>query len=69
MYIKTGIEYDIIKNLTKSSENICESIFIKIKHPKTKNLIIGSIYRHHSPVQTFLDTYLRQALQTINKSK
>ena len=69
MYIKTGIEYDIIKNLTKSHENICESIFVEIKHPTLKNVIVGTIYRHHTPVQSFLDTYLRKMLQTITKSK
>ena len=43
MYIKIGIEYGIINNLTQSHENICESIFVELKHPSKKNVIIGSI--------------------------
>ena len=69
MYIRTGIEYDIIKHLSKSYENICESIFVEIKHPTKKNLIVATIYRHHTPVQSFLDTFLRNTLQYITKSK
>ena len=32
-------------------------------------MIIGTIYRHHSLVQSFLDNYLRNTLQSITKSK
>ena len=69
MYIKSGIEYDIIQNLTKSHENICESIFVELKHPQKNNVIIGTIYRHHTPVHSFIDTFFRKTLQTITKSK
>ena len=69
MYIKLGIEYSVIKNLTKSHENICDSIFVELKHCSKKNIIIGSIYRHHNAVDTFLDTYFRKTLETIIKSK
>ena len=69
MYIKSGIEYDIINKLTKSYENICESIFVELKHPRKKNIIVGTIYRHHTPVQTFMDTFLNKTLQTLTKSK
>ena len=69
MYIKCGIEFSIVKNLTETHENICESIFIEIKHPSKKNILIGTIYRHHSPVETFIDTFFRKSLQHITKSK
>ncbi len=69
IYIKNGIEYAIIDHLTKSHENICESIFIEIKHPTKKNVIVGSIYRHHTPVHDFIDTFFRETLQFITKSK
>ena len=69
MYIKNGIDFSIIKNLTESHENICESIFIEIKHPNKRNVLIGTMYRHHSPVQTFIDTFFRKTLQFITKSK
>ena len=34
MYIKNGIEYSILDKLTKSYKDICESIFVELKHPK-----------------------------------
>ena len=69
MYIKNGIDFSIVKNLTESHENICESIFIEIKHPNKRNVLIGTIYRNHSPVQTFIDNFFRKTLQFITKSK
>ena len=32
-------------------------------------MIIGSIYRHHTTVQSFLDTFFRKTLQFITKKK
>ena len=58
-----------MKNLTKCHKDITESIFVELKHPKKRNVIIGSIYRHHSTVQSFLDTFFLKALQFITKSK
>ena len=69
MYIKNGIEYSIIKNITKCHKDISESIFVELKHPKKRNVIIGSIYRHHSTVQSFMDTFFLKTLQFITKSK
>ena len=69
MYIKNGIDYSIVKNLTESHESICESIFIEVKHPTKRNVLIGSIYRHHSPVESFMDTFFRKTLNHITKSK
>ena len=69
MYIKNGIDFSIVQNLTESHEDICESIFIEIKLPTKRNILIGSIYRHHSPVETFIDTFFRKTLEQITKSK
>ena len=52
----------MVKNLTKSIDDVSESLFIEIKWDGHKNLIIGCIYRHHSPIPTFLN-----ALEYINK--
>ena len=68
MYIKNGIDFNVVKNLTESHENICESIFIEINHPTRRNVLVGSIYRHHTPVETFIENFLRKALQYITKS-
>ena len=63
------LDFSNVKDLTETHENICESIFIEIKHPTKRNILIGSIYRHHSPVETFIDTFFRKSLQHITKSK
>ena len=69
MYVKNGIDYCTVKNLTESHENICESMFIEIKHPTKRNVLIGTIYRHHSPIETFINTFFQKALHYITKSK
>ena len=56
MYIKNGIDFSIVKNLTESHKDICESIFIEIKHPTKRNILIGTIYRHHSPVEIVIES-------------
>ncbi len=32
-------------------------------------MIVGTIYRHHSQIKTFIDTYLRKTLELFTKSK
>ena len=67
MYIKNGIEYTILDKLTQCHKDICESIFVELKHPK-KNVIIGSIYRHHTTVQSFLDTFFSKNSSIYNEN-
>ena len=45
-----------------------ESIFIEVINPKSKNFIIGCIYRHPSmkPIE-FIDVYMSDLLQKISK--
>ena len=69
IYIKNGIEYTILDKLSLSHENICESVFVELKHPTKRNVIIGSIYRHHTTVQSFLYTFFLKTLQSITKTK
>ena len=38
IFIKTGIEYEILNNLTLSLENISESIYIEIKNERRKKI-------------------------------
>ena len=47
--------------------NISGSTFIEIKHKNRKNIIIGSIYRHHSEVSDFLEV-LRPTLEKLSNS-
>ena len=53
-YIKTCYEFDIKDELSKSISNVSESIFIELKRNGRKNLLIGCIYRHHTPIPTFI---------------
>ena len=46
--------------------DISESLFIELKREGQTNVIIGCIYRHHSPIPTFLDTFFRDALNEVN---
>ena len=67
MYIKSCHNFEVVKNLTKSNDDVSESLFIEIKRDGHKNLIIGRIYTHHSPIPTFLKDILQNALEYINK--
>ena len=69
IFIKTGYEFEILDSLTRSHHNICESIFIEIKNEKKKNLIVGCIYRHHTPVSDFLETYFEKMLEKVSSLK
>ena len=66
MYIKSCYEFDIIYKLSQSNADISESLFIELKREGKTNVIIGCIYRHHSPIPTFLDTFFRDALNEVN---
>ena len=69
MYITKNLDFEIIEALSTCHTNICESIFVEIKHPTKKNVIAGTIYRHHTAVNDFVDNFLRQTLQKITKTK
>ena len=43
MYIDTSLEFDILEDYSTSHSNICETIFVEIKNPSKKNVIIGTI--------------------------
>ena len=45
------------------------SICIEVKDPTKRNVLIRSIYRHHSPVESFMDTFFRKTLNHITNSK
>ena len=40
IYFKNGIEYIILDKWTQCHKDICESIFVELKHSK-KNVIVG----------------------------
>ena len=67
MYVKSSYEFDIKQNLSKSCANISESIFIEIKREGHKNVIIGCIYRHHTPIPTFRDIFFNNTLEEVSR--
>ena len=69
IYIKSCYDYEVLNNFNVSLDNICETLFIEIKSKKQKNLVVGCIYRHHTPINLFCSEYLTKTLQKIAKSK
>ena len=63
------LHFAVAQNSHVYSTNISESVFIEIRNTHKKNVIIGCIYRHHTPVSDFLETFLNDTLKTITKSK
>ena len=68
IYISEDLDYDKLEKLSVCHQNISESTFIEIKHKNKKNIIVGSIYRHHSEVSDFLEVFLRPTLEKISNS-
>ena len=69
MYVKSVYQPERLPKLSASHENVCETIFTEIKSNTKKNLTIGCIYRHHTPIPLFCSTYLNKTLNQITKSK
>ena len=67
IFIKSGYDFEVIPRLSKSISNVSESIFVEIKREGHKNIIVGCIYRHHSPIKTFVNSYFKNALQDVGK--
>ena len=63
IYIKNGIEYEILDHLSLSHHNVSESIFIEIKNEKKKYILVGCIFRHPSSVKDFFNTFLSICLR------
>ena len=69
IYIKSTIECTVNKELSVSIADVCESLFIEIKNKNKKNIIVGSIYRHHSTIKQFRTQYMDKTLIKLLKSK
>ena len=67
IYINNNLKYKLRNDLKIYKKNELESIFIEIINEKTKNDIIGCIYRHPSmPTYEFNDCYLRQLINKLS---
>ena len=49
IYVKSSYEFDFKNDLSQSIPNVSESLFIEMRRIGHKNLVIGYIYRHHTP--------------------
>ena len=67
IFVISCYNYEIIKDISNSLTNLTETLFIEIKRKGQKNVIIGCIYRRHSPVTSFLDKYLIDTLDKLSK--
>ena len=68
IYIKSDLEPEKVASLSCSHTNISESIFVELKNGKKKNILIGCVYRHHTPVQDFMTTYFDKLLEKVTKT-
>ena len=69
-YIKNNIDYIRRPDLQFNSPSHYESMFIEIKFPQKRNLIIGCIYRHpqsNISIQEFTTLHLDPVLQNISQ--
>ena len=67
IYIKSSYDYALKTHISESLTDLSESIFIEIKRKGQRNLLVGCIYRHHSPITSFLNEYLSNTLDKLSK--
>ena len=69
LFIKN--KYTVIPrdDLSLSVRSIYESIFIELESDTSKNLVIGSIYRHHTPITNFISNFSEKILQKLCNEK
>ncbi len=69
LFIKHGLDYKVREDLNKSIQNVSESVFVELKYKSNKTLLVGCIYRHHSPITEFVDRFFADILTKIGKEK
>ena len=69
LYVKNDIDYVKRNDLSNSINNVSESIFVELKRERGKHLIVGCIYRHHSAITDFMESFFQDALEKIGKEK
>ena len=62
IYISNAVDYKVRTDLNSQNE-IFESCFIEINMPNDKNIIIGSIYRHHHHSINEFNNYLEDIIK------
>ena len=67
IYIKKSLEYIKRDDLSFSSKEIGETMFLEIIQKQNKNILIGCLYRHHTDLSHFNSSYLEKLMVNINK--
>ena len=68
LYIRSDLDFSFRNKLSKSVNNVGESIFCDISIARNKKLLVGCIYRHHSSLKSFVDDFLLKILSGIGNS-
>jgi len=69
LYVKSIHNPEPLKKHSVSHPDICETMFVEIKNDSKKNLIVGCIYRHHTPIPLFCSTFFDKTLNQLSKTK
>ena len=70
LYIKTGINYKLKKDLNIVKNKLLESIFIEVINEYEKNIIVGCVYKHPPMLPNeFTDDYLSPLIEKISLAK
>ena len=69
LYVKKCYDSKLRTDLSSSVEQMAESVFIEIEQNRSKNILIGCFYRHHTPLSDFNDSFLKNVLNKISKEK
>ena len=67
MYISDKVKYKLRKDLCPENSNY-ESYFIEIESKSDKNVVVGVVYRAHTPIDNFV-TDFDPVLKTLNQER
>ena len=64
LYIRKGYKYEKKNEYCISLDGIAESLFIEIKSEKSKNVIVGCVYRHHCKYEKFMKNFFENLIKS-----
>ena len=69
LFVKSIYSIKPREDLKFSVRSIFESNFVELESDSGKNLIVGSIYRHHTPIKEFIPSFSEKILHKICSEK
>ena len=67
LYIKKCYDQKHRPDLSRSIKTVGESVFVEIEQKKSKNILVGCFYRHHSLLSIFNEDLLNKTLIQISR--